>query len=185
MPHIHTYIRVFFVVLLLSGLSLQGRARAETAAEIDENVAASLGRFLTDHGAARDLIDKSAGVLVFPKVVKAGFGFGGEYGEGALRVNGQTVDYYNTVTVSFGFQLGVQMRSVFLVFLTDKALSRFRASDGWEVGVDGSIAVITLGIGETLDTNSIRGPVVAFITDQKGLMYNLTLEGSKMTKIEK
>ena len=185
MPRILTPLRILLIGLLLLGLSLPGRAEAGTAGEIDADVTTSLDRFLADHGAARELMGKAAGVLVFPNVVKAGFGFGAEYGEGALRVDGKTVDNYNTIVASFGFQLGAQMRTVILMFMTEPALLQFRASNGWEAGVDASVAVITLGIGESLDTNNIRAPIVAFIADQKGLMYNLTLEGSKMTRIEK
>lgn len=178
-------LRVLLVGLFLLGLSFPGRAGAGTAAEIDADVTASLDRFIADHGAGRALLDKAAGVLVFPDVVKGGIEFGAEYGEGALRVDGKTVDYYNTFAASFGFQFGVQVRTVILMFMTEPALSRFRATEGWAAGVDASIAIVRLGIGETLDTHNIRGPVVAFIVDQKGLMFNLTLEVAKITRIKK
>ena len=176
---------LFVLSPFLLGVALPSQANAETGAEIDANVTVALDRFLGNHGSAQALMDKAAGVLVFPNVVKAGFGFGAEYGEGALQVAGKTVDYYNTVAASFGFQLGLQMRSVILMFMTEPALANFRASYGWEAGVDGSVALVTIGAGATLDTSNIRSPIVGFITDQKGLMYNLTLEGSKMTRIER
>jgi lipid-binding SYLF domain-containing protein len=125
------------------------------------------------------------GLLVFPSVVKAGFGFGGEYGEGALLVEGRTVGYYNTVSASFGFQLGAQERSIIIAFMTPQALDQFRRTAGWKVGVDGSIAIITLGVGGSIDTNKITSPVIGFILDPKGLMYNLTLEGSKISRISR
>ena len=45
-------------------------------------------------------------MLVFPNVLKAGVGVGGEYGEGALLVGGKTGAYYNIAAASIGFQLG-------------------------------------------------------------------------------
>ena len=117
--------------------------------------------------------------------MKAGFGFGGEYGEGALRIRGDTAGYYNTLSASFGFQIGVQARSVIIMFMTDQALNQFRRTAGWKVGIDGSIAIITLGVGGSIDTSKITSPVVGFILDPKGLMYNLTLEGSKITQISR
>ncbi len=128
------------------------------------------------------MAENAEGVLVFPSVIKAGIGFGGEYGEGALRIKGKTVDYYSTVAASIGFQLGAQSKTVILMFMTEKALKKFRDSKGWEVGVDASVALIEVGAGGSLDTTNLKQPILGFIVGQKGLMYNLTLEGSKMTK---
>jgi lipid-binding SYLF domain-containing protein len=122
---------------------------------------------------------------VFPFVVKAGFGFGGEYGEGALPIRGKTVDYYNTVSASVGFQLGAQARSVIILFMTPKALADFRRVYGFKVGVDGSVALITVGVGGSVDTSKIASPIVGFIFDGKGLMYTLTFEGSKITHVSR
>jgi lipid-binding SYLF domain-containing protein len=120
---------------------------------------------------------------VFPSVVKAGFGFGGEYGEGIMLNQQRVVGYYNLISASFGFQLGVQERSVIIMFMTRDALDQFDRIAGWKVGVDGSVAIITVGIGGSIDTDKITQPVIGFIIDQKGLMYNLTLEGSKISRI--
>src|SRR4051812_32500664 len=132
---------------------------------------------------SQDLVARSAGVLVFPTVVKAGFGIGGEYGEGELIVGGRSAGRYNTIAGSIGFQLGAQARSVIIIFTTPQALASFRHVDGWKVGVDGSVAIITVGVGGSIDTSKITSPVVGFILDPKGLMYNLTLEGTKITRI--
>jgi lipid-binding SYLF domain-containing protein len=158
---------------------------AASAREIDVSVDVALERFEQDVKGAKSFIESSKGVLVLPKVLKAGVGFGGEYGEGALRIDGKTVDYYNTVAGSFGFQFGGQVKTIILVFLDDEALKRFRQSEGWKAGVDGSVALVTLGAGGDIDTNKIREPIVGFVFGQKGLMYNLTLEGSKFTKLDK
>ena len=133
----------------------------------------------------REVANKAVAILVFPTVVKAGFGIGGEYGEGALHIRGRTAGYYNIISASIGFQFGAQARSVIIMFMTEAALANFQRTDGWKVGVDGSVAIITIGAGGQIDTNSIRSPVVGFIFDQKGLMYNLTLEGSKISRIDR
>jgi lipid-binding SYLF domain-containing protein len=175
-------------LLLLASLQIAqstGASRAASAVEIEADVNATLTRFHHQVGGARELTQRAAGVLVFPSVVKAGMGIGGEYGEGALRVGGRTEAYYNTISASVGFQFGVQARSVIIVFMTPDALGSFRRKDGWKVGVDGSVTLVTLGVGGAIDTNTIKSPVVGFILDQKGLMYNLTLEGSKISRISR
>lgn len=175
----------FVCAALLAVAALPLGASADSGAQIDSDVDATLERFYREVGGAYDLVQHAAGVLVFPSVVKAGMGVGGEYGEGALRRYGRTEGYYNTVSASIGFQLGVQARSVIIVFMTEDALASFRRKHGWKVGVDGSVALVTLGVGGSIDTNQIRKPVVGFILDAKGLMYNLTLEGSKITRIDR
>jgi lipid-binding SYLF domain-containing protein len=160
-------------------------SHAGSAREIDAGVHETLDRFFYKVGGARELANKAVGILVFPSIVKAGFGFGGEYGEGALLIHGRNAGYYNTVSASFGFQLGVQERSVIIAFMTPEALRQFRSTAGWKVGVDGSVAIITIGAGGSIDTNKITSPVVGFILDPKGLMYNLTLEGTKISRISR
>lgn len=158
---------------------------AATAAEIDAGVDAALDRFRTEVGGGEEFLASAKGVLVFPRVIKAGFGIGGEYGEGALRIGGETVDYYSTAAASFGFQIGAQSRTLLFVFMENEALAQFRDSRGWEVGVDGSVALINLGAGRDLTTTNIRDPIVGFVFSNRGLMYNLTLEGTKVTRIER
>jgi lipid-binding SYLF domain-containing protein len=180
----HQYRGLAFVLILMFGLVPSAtKVAAASASEIDADVRATIHTFFNRVHGAEELVNKSAAVLVFPSIVKAGIGFGGEYGEGALLTRGRTLEYYNTVSASFGFQLGAQVRSVVIVFMTSEALDRFRRTDGWKVGVDGSVAVINVGFGGAIDTNRITEPVVGFIFDGKGLMYNLTLEGSKISKI--
>jgi len=144
-----------------------------------------LEQFNKEIPGAEDFIKKAKGVLIFPQVIKAGFGIGGEYGEGVLQVAGKTVDYYSTMAASIGFQFGAQAKSIILVFTKADALKAFRNSDGWKAGVDGSVALISLGMGDSLDTINVKDPIVAFVFGQKGLMYNLTLEGSKFSKLQR
>jgi lipid-binding SYLF domain-containing protein len=179
--------RLFYVVMigLVLGLGIQHQAAAASAAEINVSVNEALKKFRADVDGGDVFLKKAEGVLVFPKVYKAGIGIGGEYGEGALRIGGKTVEYYNTVSASIGFQLGAQAKTVILVFLEKQALNDFRKSDGWKAGVDGSVAVIKWGVGEDINTTDIKDPIIGFVFNNKGLMYNLTLEGSKFTKIVK
>jgi lipid-binding SYLF domain-containing protein len=166
-------------------LTLVPTARAASAEEIDIKVDAALKHFQQSVDGADVFLDNAKGVLVFPSVFKVGFVFGGEYGEGALRIDGVTADYYNTAGASFGLQLGAQSKTVILVFLKQDALDKFRASRGWEAGVDGSVALVELGAGGTVDTTNIQDPIVGFVFGNKGLMANITLEGSKFTKLKK
>jgi len=158
---------------------------AASATEIDIKVDAAIERFKTEVQGGAVFLKKAEGVLVFPEVIKAGFGIGGEIGEGALRINGKTVDYYSTASASIGFQLGAQLKTVVLVFLQQGALDKFRQSSGWEAGVDGSVALVELGAGKDINTVNMEDPIAGFVFSNKGLMYNLTLEGSKMTKLKK
>ena len=170
---------------LILGAFFASAAHAATAKEIDVSVDVALERFNTEVKGAKEFVKSAKGVLVFPSVYKAGFVVGGEYGEGALRIGGKTVDYYSTIAGSWGLQVGGQKKTVILVFMQDESLKKFRAASGWKAGVDGSVALITVGAGEALDTTNIKDPIVGFVLDQKGLMANLTLEGSKYTKLKK
>jgi len=159
--------------------------KAASATEINADANATLQSFVAQNPSARELGRKAAGVLVFPSVIKAGLGFGGEYGEGVLIVRGEPAGYHNIISASFGFQLGIQSRSVVIMFMTQEALAGFRNAYGWKVGVDGSIVVVTVGVGGSIDTYTLTSPVIAFILDPQGLMYNLSLEGSKISRIRR
>ena len=160
-----------------------GTPTHNSGTEINAYANATLQSFVAQNPSARELGRKAAGILVFPSVIKAGIGLGGEYGEGVLIIRGEPAGYYNLVSASFGFQLGVQSRSVIIMFMTEEALAGFQNAYGWKVGVDGSIVVVTVGTGGSIDTDSLTSPVIAFILDPKGLMYNLSLEGSKISRI--
>jgi lipid-binding SYLF domain-containing protein len=173
------------LLALATIVGASSQSKAASRGEIDAGVDATLHTFYYQVRGARELAHKAVGMLVFPSIVKAGFGFGGEYGEGALLIRGRTAGYYNDISASFGFQLGIQSRSVIIMFMTPHALDQFRNTAGWKVGVDGSVAIITVGIGGSIDTNKITSPVVGFVLDPQGLMYNLTLEGSKISRISR
>lgn len=160
-------------------------AHAATAKKIDAKVDAALGRFLDEVRGAKEFLRSAKGVLVFAGVIKAGIGIGGERGEGALRIGGQTVDYYSITSASIGLQFGAQKKDIILVFMEEQALIKFRESSGWKAGVDGSVVLIDIGAGKSIDSTNIKDPIVGFVFGQKGLMVNLTLEGSKMSKLKK
>jgi lipid-binding SYLF domain-containing protein len=171
----------FFVIA--AAIVVGSAALAASAEKIDREANEALVVFKEQVDGSEVFLNQAAGYLVFPRVIKVGIGVGAETGEGALRVGGQTVAYYRTTSGSFGLQLGAQAKSIVIAFMTRDALDKFRNSEGWKVGVDGSVALIDLGAGKSIDTQNVKDPVVGFIFGSKGLMYNLTLEGSKMTKI--
>ena len=160
-------------------------SKASSAQEINDAANATLHRFVQQNPSAEELGRKAAGVLVFPSVVKAGMLVGGQYGEGVLIVRGNAAGYYTIVSASLGFHLGVQSFSIIIIFVTEEALADFQRAYGWKVGIDGSIVVVTLGAAGSIDTDNISSPIIAFITDQEGLMYSLSLEGSKISRIER
>lgn len=160
-------------------------AGAGSKEELDAEVREAIEELYKHSSAAKELAGRSAGMLVFPKVVKGGIGIGGEYGEGALMTGGQTVAYYNIVAGSIGFQLGLQRKSQVILFMSQGELDKFQKSEGWKAGVDGSVALATLGAGGQVDTETAKKPIIGFIFSNKGLMYNLTFEGAKLTKIDK
>ena len=174
-----------FLFAMLGLTSLNQTAYAKTATQIDAKVDEALANFKTKVYGADDIMKRAKGVLVMPKVFRAGIGIGGEYGEGALRINDKTDSYYNIISGSFGFQLGGQVKSIYLFFMEDFALKSFQSSSGWKVGVDGSVALISIGADGSVDTMKTNEPIVGFVLGQKGLMYNLTLEGSKFNKVAK
>ena len=179
-------VRKLTILAVISSMTfVSGAAMAWSAAKIDREVKATTELFKEEISGAEVFLNTAAGYLVFPRVIKAGLGFGAETGEGALIVGGQTEAYYRTTAGSFGLQAGAQAKSVVIAFMTAEALDKFRNSSGWKAGVDGSVALIDLGAGKALDTQNVKDPVVGFIFGSKGLMYNLTLEGSKFTKLDK
>ncbi|MFC1880403.1 YSC84-related protein [Thermodesulfobacteriota bacterium] len=177
-------IRVLLLITVMS-VFLSSNLLAKTAREIDVAVDVAIERFHKQVIGAKELINASKGMLVMPNVIKGAFIIGGEYGEGALRVGGETVGYYNTISGSIGFQIGGQAKDIILLFMTDDVIKQFRASSGWEAGVDGNVALITIGAGERADTTTSKDPIVGFVFDAKGLIADISLKGAKFTKLNK
>ena len=132
---------------------------------------------------SHELLAKSRGVLVFPEVIQAGFIVGAQYGEGALRVGGATVGYYSTASGSFGLQAGAQSKALIFAFMTQDSLDKFRATDGWAAGADASVALVTVGANGVIDTNTATHPVEAFVLTNAGLMADVSLAGTKVTRL--
>ena len=181
------FVRVLSVTfaLLMLCVTIATSAEAKTASEINASVNASMNRFYKQVNGAKEFMAQAKAVLVMPNVTKAGFFAGGQYGEGALRAGGKTMGYYNLIAGSFGFTFGAEKMDIIIAFMTDDALKDFKKVKGWEVGVDGNVALITVGGGQRLDTTTLRDPIVGFVFDAKGLMVDLSLKGAKFTKIKK
>ena len=176
-------IRSLCVLFTSLMLLTAGAVQADNKADIDAKVQDSLVK-LRGHAAGSDeLLAKAAGVLVFPNVVKMGFGVGGQYGEGALLVGDKPVAYYATSGGAYGLQLGALYKSEVILFMTGEALQEFRAAQEWAVGADGAVPMAKVGTGGRVDAASAGGPAVGFIFSNKGVVSGLTLEGSKFTRI--
>lgn len=174
------------VALVILSVSLGACSSLQwSATRIDQESDDALRVFQKQIKGSEVFLNQAAGYLVFPRVLRAGLGLGAETGEGALRVNGKTVDYMRITSGSIGLQAGAQARSIVIAFMTKSALDQFRNSNGWRVGIDGSIALIDVGAGKTIDSQNVRDPVVGFIFGSAGLMANLTLDGTRFTRISK
>ncbi len=160
-------------------------ARTKSAMEINTEVDRALMLFEQQGKGGHDLLNSAKGVLVIPNVVKAGLGLGGEYGEGALRVGGKTVAYYNIAAGSAGFEIGAEKKDLILLFMQDEALEHFRNSSDWSAGVDAGVTFIDTGKDKFADNFTVKDPVVAFVFAERGLMADASIEGTKFSKMEK
>lgn len=191
--HRRSFIRTGSAALAVSGLTLAGftvtlsDALAESNSakrqEIDAKVHATLSRLYETVKGSKELVGKANGVLVFPSVLKVGFVAGGEYGEGALHVGGKSVAYYSTVSGSFGLQAGAQSKAVIFLFMTHDALSKFRNSKGWSAGGEGSVALLKVGANGEIDTTTATAPVEAIVMTNAGLMGDVSLSGTKVSRL--
>lgn len=181
-------LRVRRTVLLLGVILALASASPATAAsreELTRDATKALQSLKASNTAAKLLADKAKAILVFPNIVKAGFMFGGQTGDGVLFRNGRVAGFYNSIAASYGLQIGLQVFGYALFFMNDKALAYLDKSDGWEVGVGPSIVVVDKGMGKSMTSSMITEDIYAFIFDQKGLMGGLGIQGSKITKINK
>jgi lipid-binding SYLF domain-containing protein len=155
--------------------------RAVSAVELDRDARLALQKLYAKNRKAGEIGDQASAALVFPTIIKAGFIFGGHGGDGVLISNGRTISYYNTSSISYGLQAGVQKYGYVLFFMNHRALSYLYKSGGWEVGVGPSIVVVDTGTAKSISTTTLDKDIYAFIFDQKGLMAGLGLQGSKIT----
>lgn len=166
-------------------VSTGGASAAQTAAELSAAVQKTIASCYETVQTCKEFGNKASGMLVFPEVTKAAVGIGGEYGEGALVIDGKPVGFYSTTAASIGLQLGAEQRSQIIMFMTDETLKQFQASDGWEVGGKAGVTVIDTGMSGKIDTKSFNEPIVGYIFGEKGLMADLSFEGQKISKIQR
>lgn len=152
-------------------------------AAIDREVDATLSRLYSTVPGTREMVQRSAGVLVFPSVVGGSFVVGAEYGKGALREGGTTTGYYSTTAGSIGFQAGGQSKAVIYVFNTGEALQKFKASNGWTAGADATVAVGKIGANGSVDTETMKQAVSSFILTNVGLEAGASVGAAKVTRI--
>jgi len=185
MRYLHL-ITVILVLAIAAGTAISPNpARAASAAEINRDVKSALQTLYAKSSSAKTLGEKAKGILVFPGIVKGGFMVGGQFGEGALVRGGKTAAYYNTISASYGLQIGVQKYGYALFFMSESAMNWIDKSDGWELGTGPSIVVVDEGAAKSMSTTTLQSDVYAFFFDQKGLMGGLGLQGTKITKIKK
>jgi lipid-binding SYLF domain-containing protein len=175
------------LAVLASGCTTTGTGTGDPAARrkaIDAGVDSSLSMLFQQVPDSRDLVNRAAGVLVFPSVMEAGFVVGASRGQGALRVGGKTVSYHATTSGSFGLQAGAQSTAVFLLFMTQDALKRFQNSSGWTVGADASVTMLTVGATAQVTTATAQQPVIGYVLSNRGLMAGVTLDGARITRLK-
>jgi lipid-binding SYLF domain-containing protein len=170
-------------IVVASGIG--SAAWADTAAEINAGVTSARDACAKRVAGCESAATKAQGMLVFPEITEAGVGIGGSYGEGALIVGDKTVGYYSTSSGSIGLQLGAQNYSQIIMFMTPQALEDFQHSSGWQAGADAKVTLIDKGNSSDIDTLVNKQPVIAFVFGQQGLMGGLSVEGAKITKIER
>ncbi len=181
---VRTSARVLLAAAVV-GAAVAPAASAVSAADLERDARAALQKLEASEPSARHLASKAKAVLVFPTMVKAGFMFGGQIGEGALLRKGKAVAFYNSVAASYGLQAGIQSFGYALFFMNDAALSQLDMTQGFELGVGPSVVVMDEGLAKSITTATLTSDVYAFIFSQKGLMAGLGIQGSKITRISK
>jgi lipid-binding SYLF domain-containing protein len=177
-----TIMYVFIIALLSFGLS---SAQAATAEDLNQDAKQKLNILYESNTIAMDISKRAKAVLVFPNIVKAGLVFGGSYGEGVLLKDTAAIDYYNSVTASWGLQAGAQTYGYAVFLMSDKAIQYLEKSKGWEIGVGPTVVVVTEGVAKNLSSSTMKDDAYAFIFDQKGLMLGVSIEGTKISQIKR
>ena len=166
-------------------MGVMNQASAATAKDLDKDSRQALQTLYKTEPVAKTLSHSAKAVLVFPNIVKAGLVFGGGYGEGELIEGSKVVDYYNSVTGSWGLQIGAQSYGYVLFLMSDKAVQYVKDTKGWEIGVGPTVVVVDEGLAKNLSTSSLKDDAYAFIFSQQGLMAGVSIEGTKISKINR
>lgn len=181
-PVVRTLLSLLASAMMIAALA--SPAHAGEAAEIDANVNAALERLYTEVPGTRALAQSSAGVLVFPSILKVGLMAGVHGGRGALRVKGKTDGYYRSRAVSYGLQAGAQTFGYAPFFMDQSDLDYLlRDSGGVEIGLAPSLVIADQGMMRSLTTASLNQGTIAVFFSQQGLMGGGGLQGSKITEI--
>ena len=170
-------------IAMLLSFGLLNSALAGKAQEIDTEADVTLERLYKVDG-GREFAEKAKALLIMPSVGKGALIVGIEHGKGALRIGGETVDYYSLSAGSVGLQIGGEAKDIVIAFMTTPALEQFRNSKNWEAGVDGNIAMVAAGDGGTLSNISGKDPIQAIVFDVKGLFLDFSLKGGKFSKLD-
>ncbi|MGB4062316.1 MAG: lipid-binding SYLF domain-containing protein [Azonexus sp.] len=165
--------------------TLSSQAIAASAEDLDKDAAQALQTLYKTNPIAESLSKNARGILIFPKILKAGLVFGGSYGEGVLNKNGKQSGYYNSVSASWGWQAGAESYGYVVFLMSDKAVKYLDKSNGWEFGVGPSVVVVNEGVAKNLSTSTLKNDAYAFIFDQQGLMASLSIEGTKISRIKR
>ena len=166
-------------------LSTIGTASAATAEDLSRDSRQALQTLQQSNALAAMIANSAKAVLVFPNIVKAGLVFGGSYGEGVLFKGDAAVNYYNSVTASWGLQAGAQSYAYAVYLMTDEAVRYLEQSQGWELGVGPTLVVVDEGVAKNLSTSSLKDDAYAFIFSQQGLMAGVSIEGTKVSIIKR
>jgi lipid-binding SYLF domain-containing protein len=176
---------LMLVVAALFSVGSVSNTHAATADDLNKDAAQALQILYKTNPVALDLSKRAKAILVFPNIVKAGLVFGGSYGEGVLLKNTKAVDYYNSVTGSWGLQAGAQSYGYAVFLMSDKATKYLADTHGWEIGVGPTVVVVTEGVAKNLSSSTARDDAYAFIFDQQGLMLGVSIEGTKISHIKR
>ncbi|MBT2132796.1 lipid-binding SYLF domain-containing protein [Croceibacterium sp. LX-88] len=160
-------------------------AIAASASELSTDGKAALERLYAQSEKARKLGQEARAILVFPKIVKAGFVVGGQSGEGVLFIDGKPAGYYRISAASIGLQAGGQTFGYALFLMNDSAIGYLKENNGWAIGTGPNVVVVDEGAAAAANTTTLKNDVYAFPFDQKGLMAGVDLEGSKISAIHK
>ena len=177
---------VALTILTTAGCTTTGGSSGDPAAQrqaIDSAADAALTRLYAEAAGSRELVASARGVLIFPTFVSAGFIVGGAHGRGVMRQGGKSTGYFSMTEGSVGFLAGAQSQAVFILFMTQDALNRFQASNGWTAGVDGSVALMTVGASAQATTQTTQQPVIGYVLTNAGLMASASLNGSRITPL--
>ena len=180
LPKLYAASSVAIIALFLSSVSL-----AASKTEIDQRVHVAMRQFYELNPEHKGLVARAKGVLVFPRITKGGIGVGGQYGEGALRIDGRDVGYYSVSSASVGLTLGLAKHKEVILFMNQEVLDKFMNSQGWSIGADTGVAVLSNGGGGNYDTQTLQRPILGFVFGEKGLIGDVSLEGSKINKLDR